>query len=94
MRIIQVTPSGQKSKSGNRTTANRWASIFRSLGHSVLTITNYDDRPADMMVAIHAWRSARSIERFKALYPEKTFSAMSRRNRYKRVHTQSPKAYA
>ena len=71
MRIIQVTPSGQTSKSGNRTTANRWARIFRSLGHSVSTITNYDDRPADMMVAIHAWRSARSIEQFKALYPEK-----------------------
>ena len=71
MRIIQVTPSGQTSKSGNRTTANRWARIFRSLGHSVSTITNYDDRPADMMVAIHAWRSARAIERFKALYPEK-----------------------
>ena len=71
MRIIQVTPSGQTSKSGNRTTANRWARIFRSLGHRVSTITNYDDRPADMMVAIHAWRSARAIERFKALYPEK-----------------------
>ena len=71
MRIIQVTPSGQTSKSGNRTTANRWARIFRSLGHSVSTITDYDDRSADMMVAIHAWRSARAIERFKALYPEK-----------------------
>ena len=71
MRIIQVTPSGQTSKSGNRTTANRWARIFRSLGHSISTITNYDDRPADMMVAIHAWRSAKSIERFKALYPDK-----------------------
>ena len=71
MRIIQVTPSAQTSKSGNRTTANRWARIFRSLGHSVSTITDYDDRSADMMVAIHAWRSARAIERFKALYPEK-----------------------
>ena len=71
MRIIQVTPSAQRSKSGNRTTANRWARIFRSLGHRVSTITDYDDRSADMMVAIHAWRSARAIERFKALYPEK-----------------------
>ena len=71
MRIIQVTPFGQTSKSGNRTTANRWARIFRSLGHSVSTITDYDGRSADMMVAIHAWRSARAIERFKAFYPEK-----------------------
>ena len=70
MRIIQVTPSGQKSKSGNRTTANRWARIFRNLGHTVLTITDYDGRPADIMIAIHAWRSASTIERFKALYPD------------------------
>ena len=70
MRIIQVTPSGQKSKSGNRTTANRWARIFRNLGHNVVTITNYDGRPADMMVAIHAWRSAAAIKRFKILCPD------------------------
>ena len=70
MRIIQVTPSGQKSKSGNRTTAKRWAHIFRNLGHNVVTSTKYDGRPADMMVAIHAWRSAAAIERFKILHPE------------------------
>ena len=69
MRIIQVTPSAQTSKSGNRTTANRWARIFRSLGHSVSTITNYDDRPADMMVAIHAWRSAAAILRYRERFP-------------------------
>ena len=71
MRIIQVTPSAQSSKSGNLNTAKSCAHIFLSLGHSVSTITDYDDRSADMMVAIHAWRSARAIERFKALYPEK-----------------------
>jgi len=30
---------------------------------------DYDGRPADLMVAIHAWRSAGSIERFKAGHP-------------------------
>ena len=71
MRIIQVTPSGQNSKSGNRTTANRWARIFRNLGHNVKTITDYDGRPGDLMVAIHAWRSAKAIEHFKTLYPDR-----------------------
>lgn len=30
---------------------------------------DYDGRPADLMVAVHAWRSAAAIARFKAGYP-------------------------
>ena len=29
----------------------------------------YQDEPADLMIALHAWRSAGAIERFRALYP-------------------------
>jgi putative glycosyltransferase (TIGR04348 family) len=32
---------------------------------------DYDGRPADLMVAVHAWRSAGAIERFKATFPER-----------------------
>ena len=71
MRIIQVTPSGSKSKSGNRTTAVRWHGIFQNLGHNVQTITDYHGQSADMMVAIHAWRSAGAIRMFKLLYPDR-----------------------
>lgn len=31
--------------------------------------SSYDGRPADLMVAVHAWRSADTIELFKARYP-------------------------
>ena len=31
--------------------------------------SNYDGKPADLMVAVHAWRSAAAIARFKAKYP-------------------------
>ena len=31
----------------------------------------YGDQPADVMVAIHAWRSAEAIRRFKTNYPER-----------------------
>jgi putative glycosyltransferase (TIGR04348 family) len=31
---------------------------------------NYEDEPADAMVAIHAWRSAAAVRRFKIRYPQ------------------------
>ena len=31
--------------------------------------SDYDGQPADLMVAVHAWRSAAAIERFKSKYP-------------------------
>ena len=49
--------------------ALRWARILRKLGHRVSVAPDYAGEPADAMVAIHAWRSAEAIRRFKALYP-------------------------
>ena len=49
--------------------ASRWAGILRELGHRVRVAEGYDGRRYDMMVAVHAWRSAEAIETFKALYP-------------------------
>ena len=51
--------------------ANRWARILRGLGHRVRVDTAYEGEPADMMVAVHAWRSAKAIERFKTAYPDR-----------------------
>ena len=51
--------------------ASRWARILRRLGHRVHIATDYDGRPADLMVAVHAWRSAAAIDRFKAMFPER-----------------------
>ncbi|MBI3196622.1 MAG: TIGR04348 family glycosyltransferase [Rhodospirillales bacterium] len=70
MRIVLITPEGPTSRTGNRVAASRWARILRRLGHGVRVASDYDGRPADLMVAIHAWRSAAAIERFKATYPE------------------------
>ncbi len=69
MNISLVTPAGKRSRAGNRTTAVRWARILRRLGHRV-AIADTDERcDADMMVAIHAWRSAASIARFAQAHP-------------------------
>jgi putative glycosyltransferase (TIGR04348 family) len=47
----------------------RWARILRQLGHRVTVAADYADQPADAMVAIHAWRSAAAIHRFKTRDP-------------------------
>jgi len=70
MQIIQITPAGKQSRSGNRVTADRWAKLLRELGHQVVTMVEYDGRPADAMIALHAWRSAGAISQFKQLYPD------------------------
>lgn len=71
MNIVLITPGGPTSRSGNRVAASRWAGILRELGHTVRRTATYDGRPADLMVAIHAWRSAQAIARFKSLFPDR-----------------------
>src|SRR6516165_4318523 len=70
MKIILITPARSSSRSGNATTSSRWARILRKLGHRVYVTTKYNDARADLMIALHAWRSAESIRRFRELYPE------------------------
>lgn len=71
MKIVLITPEGPTSRTGNRVAATRWARILRRLGHRVRVASDYDGKPADLMVAVHAWRSAASIERFKATFPDR-----------------------
>src|SRR6516164_926762 len=71
MKIIVITPPGPSTRTGNAIAALRWARILRSLGHRVTIATDYEDEPADAMVAIHAWRSAEAVRRFKIHYPER-----------------------
>lgn len=51
--------------------ASRWARLLRGLGHRVHVASDYDGAAADLLVAVHAWRSAAAIERFKARYPDR-----------------------
>ncbi len=69
MKIVLITPEGPTSRTGNRVAASRWARILRRLGHRTRISSAYDGAPADVMVAVHAWRSAEAIERFKSKYP-------------------------
>lgn len=71
MKISLITPAKKQSRAGNRTTAVRWARILKALGHRVHIAVDYADEPADLMVALHAWRSAGSIDRFRDRYPDR-----------------------
>ena len=71
MKICLVTPAGKQSRAGNRTTADRWAKILKGLGHRVSVVKEYDGSNADLMIAIHAWRSYNSIRIFSNKFPER-----------------------
>ncbi|MEE4380311.1 MAG: TIGR04348 family glycosyltransferase, partial [Candidatus Competibacteraceae bacterium] len=71
MKISLITPAKKQSRAGNRTTAVRWARILRALGHQVQVAVDYNQESADLMIALHAWRSAESIKAFRKLYPHR-----------------------
>lgn len=71
MKISLITPAKKGARTGNRTTAVRWARILRSLGHRVEVATCYDGTSVDLMIALHAWRSGDSIRAYRARYPQR-----------------------
>jgi len=70
MRIGIITPAAAKSLNGNRATADRWAGFLRQLGHKVSISVDWDGAAYDLMIALHAWRSAKSIAAYKQRYPD------------------------
>lgn len=71
MNIGLITPAAPRSRAGNRATATRWARILRALGHRVTVVVNYNNEAFDLMVALHAWRSADAIAAFRERYPQR-----------------------
>lgn len=88
MQIQLITPAPPTSRAGNRTTAARWAGILRELGHKLRVSVAYDGRSADLMIALHAWRSAAAIERFAAEYPLRPLIvALTGTDAYRFIHS-------
>ncbi|MDQ1314540.1 MAG: hypothetical protein QG662_649 [Pseudomonadota bacterium] len=69
MRIALITPYGREHRNGNWHTAARWARFLREAGHTVRTQVEWDGRPADLMLALHARRSFASIRAFAERFP-------------------------
>jgi putative glycosyltransferase (TIGR04348 family) len=69
MHIQLISPARIDSRSGNHTTAVRWRNILQKLGHEVTVSQQYSGQNVDLMLALHAWRSAGSIQLFAETYP-------------------------
>ena len=69
MHITIITPAEKHAKVGNRISAQRWRKLFQSDKHKVCIKTQYDNSATDLMIALHAWRSAKSICKYKKKYP-------------------------
>ena len=69
----------------------RWARLLRGLGHRVTIQTDWDGARGDMMVALHAWRSASSIERFFQRFPGRPLVvALTGTDIYRYQHSHPP----
>lgn len=60
-RILIVTPAPRGSRLGNRATALRWQRLLRALGHRVTVATELDERAWDVVIALHARKSAGAV---------------------------------
>jgi putative glycosyltransferase (TIGR04348 family) len=66
-----VTPAPLGSLHGNRITALRWQGFLGELGYSVEVTESWSGGDADLLVALHAYRSHQSIVAFKKQYPSR-----------------------
>lgn len=82
MRILIVTPARPGSKSGNRVTALRWQRALRALGHRVRIATELVAGRFDLVVALHARKSAAAI----AAATAPTVLAMTGTDLYRDIH--------
>jgi len=75
VKIALVTPLSEPAfkgmATGNLVTARRWGEILRKLGHSVAVLDAYDGEAVDVLVALHARKSAASIAKFSETHPNK-----------------------
>jgi putative glycosyltransferase (TIGR04348 family) len=70
VKVLIVCPSPARSQHGNRVTALRWSGILRALGHRVRIAERFTRQDCDLLIALHARKSAGSVEAFRRARPE------------------------
>jgi putative glycosyltransferase (TIGR04348 family) len=71
VRILLVCPARAGTLHGNRITALRWARVLRATGSRVTIARCFTGQAADLLIALHARRSAPSIDAFHRAHPER-----------------------
>lgn len=69
MSILIISPVSESSRKGNRITTERWNRILTSLGHDVTIRQTVPSESFDVMIALHAKKSADAIRTFHEQYP-------------------------
>ncbi len=64
-------PRGTADRTGNHHTAQRWAGFLRKSGHRVKIVETWDGEVAEVLIALHARKSADSVERFHRAHAER-----------------------
>ena len=87
MRIQIICPAPRGTLHGNRVTALRWARILRDLGHRVSIAQYYEGGPCELLIALHAQRSADAVFRFCDCYPNQpVVIALTGTDLYRDIH--------
>lgn len=66
-----ITPAPAGSLHGNRITALRWQGFLEKCGYAVHVSKSWTEKPIDLLIALHAFRSHQSIASFKKTHPDK-----------------------
>lgn len=87
MRIRIVCPAPRGTLFGNRISALRWAGVLRELGHRVAIETEYDGAACDVLIALHAKRSAAAVLDFDKEQPDRpVIVALTGTDLYRDIH--------
>jgi putative glycosyltransferase (TIGR04348 family) len=67
--VALVTPAPPGSTAGNWVTAERWARLLAELGHRVSVSEDWRGQDCDVLVALHARKSAAAARRYREQHP-------------------------
>lgn len=90
VKILLITPALPHARNGNSVTALRWKRILAGLGHTAVLKSRYGGEPCDLMIALHALRSAESIRSFHEAHPTlPLLVTLTGTDLYRDIHTRS-----
>jgi putative glycosyltransferase (TIGR04348 family) len=69
VKVLLLNPKPDVERAGNTVTARRWADHVRALGHDVEVGETYGGQPCDLLVALHAGKSAGAVRRYRERHP-------------------------
>jgi putative glycosyltransferase (TIGR04348 family) len=68
--IVIISPAMAKANNGNWQTASRWARFLRAR-YRITLLGEWNGTECDALIALHARRSAASVEAFASTFPER-----------------------